>query len=192
LHLLQSRKRRNHFLSISGIFARALAPALCYADARATVAAAPGVPAPAFFNHPQEGTSMAEWKKLAIALTLADGKIDDEEVKILKKELWADGKIDKEEVKFLIELRNAAQKKAKARKEEVNAGFERLFFKAIEDNVMADGKIDAAEARWLKDMLFADGKIDANEKKFLTRLKKAAKKTSPAFDALYDQCMKSK
>jgi len=135
---------------------------------------------------------MANWRNLAIALTLADGKIDDEEVKILKKELWADGKIDKEEVKFLIELRNAAQKKAKAHKKPVNPVFERLFFKAIEENVLTDGKIDANEARWLKSMLFADGKIDANEKKFLVRIKKAAKSTSAAFDALYDQCMKTK
>jgi len=135
---------------------------------------------------------MDKWKNLAIALTLADGKIDDEEVKILKKTLWADGKIDDEEVKFLIELRNAAQKKAKTRKEEVSAGFERLFFKAIEENVLTDGKIDADEARWLKAMLFADGKIDENEKKFLARIKKAAKQTSPEFDALYAQCMKTK
>ena len=117
---------------------------------------------------------MEKWKNLAIALTLADGKIDDEEVKILKKALWADRKIDDEEVKFLIELRNAAQKKAKARKEEVNPSFERLFFKAIEENVLTDGK------------------IDENEKKFLVRIKKAAKQTSPEFDALYDQCMKTK
>ena len=135
---------------------------------------------------------MADWRKLAIALALADGKIDEEEVRILRKELWADGQIDEEEVKFLIELRNAAQKKAKARKEELSAGFERLFFKAIEENVLTDGKIDAAEARWLKDMLFADGKIDDNEKKFLVRIKKAAKQTSPEFDALYDQCTKTK
>ena len=135
---------------------------------------------------------MADWRKLAIALALADGKIDEEEVRILRKELWADGQIDEEEVKFLIELRNAAQKKAKARKEELSASFERLFFKAVEENVLTDGNIDAAEARWLKDMLFADGKIDDNEKKFLARLKKAARQTSPEFDALYEQCLKAK
>jgi hypothetical protein len=135
---------------------------------------------------------MAEFDKLAIALTLADGKIDDDEVKILKKELWADGKIDDDEVKFLIDLRNAAQKKAKAKKEEVNANFTKLFFKAIEENVLKDGQIDAAEAKWLKDMLFADGKIDADEKQFLVRIKKGAKKTAPEFDALYDKCMKAK
>ena len=95
-------------------------------------------------------------------------------------------------MQLLIDLRNAAQKKAKARKEELSTGFERLFFKAIEENVLTDGKIDADEARWLKDMLFADGKIDENEKKFLARIKKAAKQTSPEFDALYDQCMKTK
>jgi len=135
---------------------------------------------------------MANWKKLAIALTLADGKIDDEEVKILRRELWSDGKIDDEEVRFLIELRNEAQKKARARKKTLSPSFERLFFKAIEENVLMDGKIDTAEARWLRKMLFADARIDANEKKFLARIKKAAKKTSPEFDALYDQCMKSK
>ena len=135
---------------------------------------------------------MADWKKLAISTLLADGKIDDDEVKALKKELWEDKQIDQEEVRFLIDLRNAAQKKAKARKQHVNANFEKLFFRAIEENVLKDGQIDAAEARWLEKMLFADGKIDANEKKFLKRIQKAAKKTSPAFDALYAKCLKAK
>ena len=61
---------------------------------------------------------MADWRKVALAAILSDGKIDENEVKVLKKELWADNKIDEEEVNFLVELRNQAQKKAKARKEE--------------------------------------------------------------------------
>jgi uncharacterized membrane protein YebE (DUF533 family) len=135
---------------------------------------------------------MADWRKVAVAALLADGKIDDTEVKVLKKELWEDGKIDQDEVKFLVELRNAAQKKAKARKEEVNPKFEALFFKAIEENVLADGTIDAQEAAWLRAMLFADRKIDANEKKFLAKIKKAAKSTSPQFEQLYQECMAKK
>src|SRR5215467_4263788 len=103
---------------------------------------------------------MADWRKLAKAALLADGKIDDVEVKLLRKELFADGKIDADEVKFLIDLRNTAQKKAKAGNRRMNPKFEALFFKAIEANVLQDGKIDAAEARWLRGMLFADGKID--------------------------------
>jgi uncharacterized tellurite resistance protein B-like protein len=132
---------------------------------------------------------MANWRKLVISTLLADGKIDDDEVKALKKELWEDGKIDDEEVRFLIDLRNEAQKKAKAKKEEVNPKFTALFFKAIEENVLKDGKIDAAEAGWLRGMLYADGKIDEDEKKFLAKIKKAAKSTSPQFESLYEDCM---
>jgi hypothetical protein len=133
---------------------------------------------------------MADWRKVALSAFLADGVIDDNEVKILKKELWADGKIDLDEVEFLIDLRNLAQKKAKKKK--LKSAFEKLFFKAVEQNVLADGSIDEEEARWLRVMLFADQKIDANEKKFLRRLKKAAKSTSPAFDKLYAECMAKK
>ena len=82
---------------------------------------------------------MADFRKLSIAALLADGKIDNTEVKVIRKELYADGKIDKKEVGFLIELRNAAQKKAKGAP--LSRAFENLFFKAIEDNVLADGKI---------------------------------------------------
>jgi len=132
---------------------------------------------------------MADWRKLALETILADGVIDDAEVRVLQKELWADKKIDAKEVEFLIELRNSAQKKAKAKKVEVNPKFETLFFKAIEQNVLRDGKISNKEAGWLRKMLFADGKIDDNEKKFLGRIKKSATKTSPDFDQLYQECL---
>ena len=132
---------------------------------------------------------MADFRKLALETILADGVIDDAEVRALQKEFWADGKIDAKEVEFLIELRNNAQKKAKAKKVEVNPKFETLFFKAIEENVLRDGKITNKEASWLRKMLFADGKIDDNEKKFLTKIKKSATKTSPDFDQLCQECL---
>ena len=132
---------------------------------------------------------MTDWRKLAMDALVADGQIDDAEVKLLQRVLWEDGKIDAKEVQFLIELRNTAQKKAKAKKTTVNPKFETLFFKAIEENVLRDGQISAKEAEWLRKMLFADRKIDDNEKKFLTRIKKAAKKTSPAFERLYQECV---
>jgi uncharacterized tellurite resistance protein B-like protein len=132
---------------------------------------------------------MADFRKLALETILADGTIDDAEVRVLQKELWADGKIDAKEVEFLIELRNTAQKKAKAKKAEVNPKFETLFFKAIEQNVLRDGQISGRETKWLRKMLFADNKIDDNEKKFLGRIKKAATKTSPEFDKLCQECL---
>jgi hypothetical protein len=130
---------------------------------------------------------MADWRKLAMAAILADGKIDDAEVKILRKELFGDKKIDDDERDFLIALRNAAQKKAY--RGQLRPSFEKFFFEAIENNVLADGVIDADEARWLTKLIFADKKVDDNEKKFLERLKKGAKRTSPEFDALCAKCL---
>lgn len=130
---------------------------------------------------------MADWRKVALAALLADNEIDETEVKVLKKELYADGKIDKKEVEFLIELRNEAQKRAKGAP--LAQTFENFFFKAIQDNVLADGKIDTKEANWLRKMLFADNKVDDNEKKFLKKLKGAATGTCPAFEALYAECV---
>ena len=137
---------------------------------------------------------MAEWKKLAIALTLADGKIDDEEVKILKKALWADGKIDEEEVKFLIELRNAAQKKAKARKEELSASFERLFpnvqFLVHENRLGVDRRSHVGESS-----ADVDGDLDTHRRSFTGE--PAAVGAQPTMDetlpiGLYSQFTKKK
>lgn len=130
---------------------------------------------------------MADWRNLALDCILADGKIGDDEVRVLRKALWADGKINVDEVQFLIDLRNRAQKKAKAKKEEINASFEKLFFKAVEENVLKDGSISANETEWLRRMIFADKKVDASEAKLINSLKKKAKTTSAEFDALCEQ-----
>jgi uncharacterized tellurite resistance protein B-like protein len=121
-----------------------------------------------------------------MTLILADGQIDDTEVKILKKELFADKKIDKEEAEFLVELRNKAQKKAK--ETGINPAFEKLFFTALETHILEDGVIDADEARFLESLIFADKKVDDNEKKFLAKLKKTATQTCPEFEALFEKC----
>ncbi len=130
---------------------------------------------------------MADWRKVAIAALLADGVIDDAEVKVIKKELYADGKIDQKEVEFLIDLRSEAQKKAKGAP--LSNAFENLFFKAVQDNVLADGIISAKETAFLRKAIMADGKVDAAEISFLKRIKKGAKKTSPSFDKLYEECV---
>lgn len=132
---------------------------------------------------------MADWRKVAIAALLADGVIDDSEIKVLKKELYADGKIDKKELEFLIELRSAAQKKARGTP--LSSQFENLFFKAVQDNVLADGIISSKETAFLRKAILADGKVDDAEIAFLKRLKKDAKKTSPAFEKLYEECVGS-
>ena len=70
---------------------------------------------------------MADWRKLSVDLCLADGVIDETEVKVLKKALYQDGQIDAKELEFLVELRSIAQKKAKGA--DLSAAFENFFFK---------------------------------------------------------------
>jgi uncharacterized tellurite resistance protein B-like protein len=119
-------------------------------------------------------------KKLKAAI-LADGNIDDHEVEMIRRELYADGKIDEDEVEFLITLRNEARA--------VCPAFEEFFFEAIKQNVLTDGAIDAEEAVWLREMLYADGKIDERERKFLRTLRNEARRVSPEFQQLYEECM---
>src|SRR3954462_15599672 len=101
---------------------------------------------------------MADLQKLKAEI-LADGRIEEQEVETIRRKLYADGQIDREEVEFLISLRNEAKS--------VCPAFEKLFFQALEQNVLEDGSIDATEAAWLRKMLFADGKVDDAEKQFL-------------------------
>lgn len=51
---------------------------------------------------------MADWRKVAKALALGDGRIDERETATLRQELFADGKIDKSELDFLLELKRKA------------------------------------------------------------------------------------
>src|SRR5579884_2357543 len=124
---------------------------------------------------------LADLQKLK-ATILADGTIDDQEVEVIRRELYADGRIDKEEVEFLVALRTEAAK--------VCPAFEELFFKAVKENVLADGAVDADEAAWLRKMLYADGRIDEREKKFVRELRQEAKQVSPEFQRLHDECLK--
>ena len=57
---------------------------------------------------------MADWRNVAKALALGDGKIDEKEVSILRKELFADGKIDKSEIDFLNEIKRGAKSTVKS------------------------------------------------------------------------------
>jgi hypothetical protein len=132
---------------------------------------------------------MVDWRKVALSALLADGVVEEHQLKVLKKELWSDGAIEDDAVHFLIELRHAAKKKAKMKKVELMPAFERLFFKAMQESVVHDGKVSAKHASWLREKLFAAGKADDNEKAFLQKVKKSARTTSAEFNALFEECM---
>ncbi len=114
---------------------------------------------------------------------LADGRIDGQEIERLHRELYADGKIDRAEADFLVELHKRVQRP-------VSPAWEKFFYQAIKDHVLADGSIDVEETTWLRRMLLEDGRIDDVERKFLHQLKGEAKNVCHEFEALYTECMK--
>jgi uncharacterized tellurite resistance protein B-like protein len=104
---------------------------------------------------------------------LADGVIDEAEVKQLREVLYADGKIDTEEAEFLFELNDAVSGKAN------HSSWETLFVEAISSYLLEDetspNEIDAEEAKWLLSKIQGDGQLDKTEIALLENLKKKAK-----------------
>jgi len=124
---------------------------------------------------------MADWKKLAKAALLADGRIDTKEVELIRASVFADGTIDKAEIDFLADLRNSATGSVKA--------FTDLFLEAVKSFMLADGSISDDEAKWLRKAIYADKTVDADEVKLLKELKAGAKHTGPEFDKLYAEAV---
>jgi hypothetical protein len=113
---------------------------------------------------------------------LATGKVDRHELEVLSKQLYAGGKIDRRGADFLVELHKRVQ--------HLTPAFERFFYQAIKDHILAQGRIDAEEAAWLRRMLFADGRFDDEERKFLHELKGEAQQVSREFEVLFEDGMK--
>ena len=112
---------------------------------------------------------------------LATGKVDGPELERLRRELYAHDKIERPEADFLVELHKRVQ--------HLTPAFEKFFYQAIKDHIVADGRIGAEEVAWLRRMLFADGKIDDEERKFLHELNGESEHVSPVFDALFKESM---
>jgi len=117
-------------------------------------------------------TNFSELKKTI----LADGIIDEQEVKQLHEILYADGIIDKEEAEFLFELNDAVSGKKN------HPSWKTLFVEAISsfllDDEISPGEVDDDEAKWLLEKIQGDGKVDDVEEALLKNLKAKAKKIS--------------
>ena len=113
---------------------------------------------------------------------MAAGKVNQPELEILRRELYAGGGIDRQGADFLIELHKRVQHRTPA--------FDHFFYRAIKDHILAHGRISAEETSWLRRMLFADGKIDDQGRKFLHELNGEAKEISYEFASLFGESMK--
>jgi hypothetical protein len=124
---------------------------------------------------------MAELRQIERDI-LAIGKVEGQELEVLRRRMYAGAKINRSEADFLVELHKRVQ--------HLTPAFEQFFYQAIKDHILADGRIDAEVAAWLRRMLFADGKIDDEERKFLHELNGEAQHASPEFKALFQESMK--
>ena len=122
---------------------------------------------------------MADWKKMAKAILLADGAIDEREVVAIRKELFADNRIDDIELEFLLEVKKSANS--------VVPSYRQLVLDAIKNNILQDGVISAQEASWLRRWIISEGKADDAMKKFLQELRAGAKQVAREFEALCKQ-----
>jgi hypothetical protein len=124
---------------------------------------------------------MLEWRHIEQHVT-DQGRVDGHELEVLRQLVYADGKVDRREANRLVELHKRVRYRTPA--------FEQFFYHAIKDHILADGRISAGEAAWLRQVVCAGGKIDDEGRKFLHQLKGEAREVSPEFEALFKECMK--
>lgn len=115
---------------------------------------------------------------------LQDKKITKDEVDFIRDHIREDGRLDLEDVKVLVELLSEAK--------DVCPEFDELFFPALKEVVLADGRIGNDEQFYLLKMLYSDGHIRDSERKFLVELRRDAKQVTPEFESLCEIAAQSK
>ncbi len=112
---------------------------------------------------------------------LGDRRITDCEVQVIQDHIHRDGQLDLDDVKFLIGLLCEAH--------EVCAAFDELFFPALKEVILEDGRIGQDEHFYLLKMLYSDGHIRDSEKQFLLQLREETRELTPEFEALCEEAL---
>lgn len=118
-----------------------------------------------------------------VARTIADRRIDDDELPLIRDQLYADGELTLEDVKVLIELYCGC--------DEPSAKFSRLLFTVLEEVLLEDEEISPSEQYYLLKLLYADRVVRDTEREFLRKLRSKLKSRSPEFEALYQTALSS-
>jgi uncharacterized tellurite resistance protein B-like protein len=113
---------------------------------------------------------------------VANGRVEGHEVRLLRELLYADGKIDRDEADFLVVVHKRVSQRSHQ--------FEQFFYDTIKRHILQDGRIDAEEVEWLRQMIDDDGRLEDEERTFLEQLKGEAEQAGPEFEALYEESMK--
>jgi hypothetical protein len=122
--------------------------------------------------------------KAQILLEGEDLRIDDSDVALIRECLPPDGTVTGEDLAVLVEMRREARV--------VSPAFDQLFFPALKNQILADGKVDFMEMFEILRLLYGGGGIDSAKLAFLQELRKEVSEVSPEFDAMFKQAMLEK
>ena len=103
--------------------------------------------------------------------------IDEDDVNRIRELLPTDGSISVTDLQVLTEMRVESRA--------VCAAFDELYFPALRESLLADGRICAVEHLTLLRMLYGGGGVDEAEKQFLRELRRDLTVVTPEFEALY-------
>ena len=102
---------------------------------------------------------------------LAIGKVEGEELEVLRKRVYSGHKVDRQTADFLVELHKRVQHRTPA--------FEKFFYQAIKDHIVVNGRINEEETAWLRRLLLADGKLNDEERQFFARTQRRGQPGQP-------------
>jgi len=112
---------------------------------------------------------------------LRDRKITDDEVELIRDYIRQDGKLDLDDVKLLVELQSEAV--------EISPAFDELFFPALKEVILADGRVGLDEQFFLLKMLYSDGHVRDREKQFLLEIRREAREVTPELEAMCEEAL---
>jgi hypothetical protein len=134
--------------------------------------------------HPEQtrGSKMATYHEI-VRHVLADGKISNEEVKLLCDHVYRTGTPNLDDVRLLVELYTGAPTLSEA--------FENFFYGVLKKVILADGEILPGEQFYLLKTIYSDRVIRPRELAFLRELRTEAKQITPAFEQLCQTAFES-
>jgi hypothetical protein len=107
---------------------------------------------------------------------IADGIVDNDEVKGIRERIYADGVIDREEADFLFSINDAVSGNNNV------PAWKDLFVEAITNHVLGDevspGEVDDDETDYLIEKIEGDGRVDDIELELLVNIAVNAKSTT--------------
>ena len=116
-----------------------------------------------------------------IATTLADRKVSDAELPLIREQIYADGELSIDDVKLLVELYCGS--------EEPSPLFSRLLFAVLEEVLLADDEVSPSEQYYLLKILYSDRVVRDEEREFLKKLRGKLRQRTPEFEELYETAM---